>query len=597
MIVKDDSEAKEFERCLNSFTPHVDGLFVVVTGPSGKHDKIHKLVKKFGGTSISTNPKTHPDIYHKFDGKMSFADFSKARQVSFDMVTKDYEWIIWADVDDIIVSGEEIRKIAEIAYKKGLDSVLCTYWYDVMLDEDKNIVDVLISQNRERLLRNGKFKWVSRLHEVSVPKDDNYKPKNSLYLVDPKEDIGLVWVHMTTQDRRQSAYKRNLDILRLQIEETQEKDPRPMFYISRILFDFEQDEEAFLYLTKYLKLSGWPEERANAWLYIGMIHKRNGDLPKALESFMRGVNEYPMFLLNQLRLSEVNYSLNNKEAGDYWLDSVAKSGIDSMGNQTIVPLRQMKHLEAVLNIHRHKLEGNLDEVIKWSKVRNELMGGGGEELVEGALELKALNFAATAIFNLSKWLKDNGYKEKVEELLNILPDKLINLEFISAITNNLLPPKKWDKDSIVYFASFGGAHFEKWSPKSLKHGIGGSETAVIRLSEEWAKMGKDVTVYCDCGDDAGEYNGVKYVHYTRFNFKDEFDTLILWRSPHLLDKDIKAEKLYMDLHDVASPLDWDESRWKKVDKIFVKSKHHRSYLPDIPDNKFVIIGNGIDEYE
>ena len=37
MIVKDDSEAPIFRRCLESFAPVVDGLYVTVTGPSGKH--------------------------------------------------------------------------------------------------------------------------------------------------------------------------------------------------------------------------------------------------------------------------------------------------------------------------------------------------------------------------------------------------------------------------------------------------------------------------------------------------------------------------------------------------------------------------------
>jgi hypothetical protein len=47
MIVKDNSEIESLELCLESIRPHVDGLYVAVTGPSGLHDKVHELVKKF----------------------------------------------------------------------------------------------------------------------------------------------------------------------------------------------------------------------------------------------------------------------------------------------------------------------------------------------------------------------------------------------------------------------------------------------------------------------------------------------------------------------------------------------------------------------
>jgi len=76
-------------------------------------------------------------------------------------------------------------------------------------------------------------------------------------------------------------------------------------------------------------------------------------------------------------------------------------------------------------------------------------------------------------------------------------------------------------------------------------------------------------------------------------FNDQFNTLILWRSPHLLDKNIKAKRLYMDLHDVASNLDWTVERVARIDKVFFKSKYHRSMCPNIPDSKAVIISNGI----
>jgi hypothetical protein len=82
------------------------------------------------------------------------------------------------------------------------------------------------------------------------------------------------------------------------------------------------------------------------------------------------------------------------------------------------------------------------------------------------------------------------------------------------------------------------------------------------------------------------------------NWNDEFETLILWRSPHLLDIPmLKAKRLWMDLHDIVDPLGWGVERINKIDKVFFKSSWHRTNLPQLPDNKAVVISNGVVEHE
>lgn len=608
MIVKDDSEAPMLRRCLESFVPVVDGLYVTVTGPSGKHEEIHKIVKEFKGKSQSISIKTHPEVYKEVDGKVIFANFAAARNVSFDFVPNEYEWLMWADVDDVLNGGSELKKVAEDGLKQDLGAIHCTYWYANRLNEQGVIEQVLIEHHRERLVRPGKFKWVSRLHEVCVPKD-NYNPKFSKYLYNLKEGRKLVWIHLSDEERILPNIERNKQILMWEIEDTKWRDPRPMFYLAKVYFDnssalfadknpteaSKEDDKAIQLLEKYLELSGWEEERANALEYLGLIHTRNNRLFKAVDSFHRGIVEYPTLHMNYLRLSDCYYKLGHKKKGDFWLEVASKlpaPSTETMGD-TIGNSYEIKLITATLFLNKAKMENNLEETKRWAMVRASLMGY-DDGILDDIKELEALNFAVTGVFNLSKWLKDNNYIDSIEPILNALPPVLKQQQAVSAVVNNIVPPKKWDKGSIVYFASFGGPHFEEWSAKSMERGIGGSETAVIRLSDEWAKMGKDVTVYCDCGNEEGIHNGVTYKNWTLFNWNDEFDTLILWRSPHLLDKEIHANHLYMDLHDVISPVDWSEERVNKVDKIFVKSKMHREYLPKVSDDKFVVISNGID---
>ena len=70
-----------------------------------------------------------------------------------------------------------------------------------------------------------------------------------------------------------------------------------------------------------------------------------------------------------------------------------------------------------------------------------------------------------------------------------------------------------------------------------KRGLGGSESAVIRMSQELAKLGFDVTVYNDCTSDdskPGIYDGVKYTPVQAAlhnpNLDHRFDVCIVSRS-------------------------------------------------------------------
>ena len=52
----------------------------------------------------------------------------------------------------------------------------------------------------------------------------------------------------------------------------------------------------------------------------------------------------------------------------------------------------------------------------------------------------------------------------------------------------------WDNNSIVIYSNFP-FHVEDWSPLSLNKGIGGSEEAIIYLSQELVKLGYQITIF------------------------------------------------------------------------------------------------------
>jgi tetratricopeptide (TPR) repeat protein len=599
-IFKDDSEIEFAARMLKSFMPHVDGLAVAITGLSGKHQKLSKLIKKYKGHVVYTEPIKYPQIYARDkNNKWFFSNFAAARNAVFDLADslEGYDYYCWADVDDVLNSGQELKEAAKNAKRLKLDTVFFTYWYSVKQDDQGRVVDILIDHLRERLVRPHMFKWISRLHEVLVPKDDNYKPRHSAWDVNPKEDRRCVWIHLPGNERVEANLYRNIDILHLQAKEEEYKDPRTLFYLAKTHIDLldkdnnsEHLTEAEKYLNNYLELSGWEEERANAWQYLGDVQVKQGKTREAVNSLINGLKEYPGHHLIYLKLSHAYSLLEQHEKADHWLDMALAMPMPKT-RTTIGNPFDIKLLSASLKYNQAMRKQNLSEAIDWAKRRQALLGQEDDGLVKTLEEAKLMNDAAGWVFNYAKWLKHNGHADRIGHLLNAVAPDMKNEPFVQTIANEALPPKKWPEKSIVYFA---GSMFAEWSPKdALSKGLGGSETAVIELSREWVKLGYQVTVYANVSDE-GEYDGVLYKHWSGLNWNDTFDIFIGWRNPGVLDRDIKARKVLLDLHDVASNLDFPLERVAKIDKVFVKSNYHRNQLPSVPDDKVAIISNGLD---
>ncbi len=136
---------------------------------------------------------------------------------------------------------------------------------------------------------------------------------------------------------------------------------------------------------------------------------------------------------------------------------------------------------------------------------------------------------------------------------------------------------------------------EIWNPDTArKKGIGGSEEAVLWLSRLLHQRGWNVTVYASCGLQEKDYDGVSWKPYWMWNYSDKQDITVLWRHPQLAAYNIQSDVVIVDMHDVIPEEEFSRDRLHKIDRIFVKSRFHRSLYPQVPDEKFVILPNGID---
>jgi hypothetical protein len=150
-----------------------------------------------------------------------------------------------------------------------------------------------------------------------------------------------------------------------------------------------------------------------------------------------------------------------------------------------------------------------------------------------------------------------------------------------------------DEFDISYFC--GGTSVE-WDPTSLS--LGGSEQAIVNISNEWTKLGKKVAVYSMVTLE-GEFEGVTYLSWNKFPFHKRHSIVILWRMSGVncgLPFKIRTEKLWVDFHDNNFVFRHEYTPFvHKIDKLFFKSQFHLDeYQKKFGEtNKGVIVPNGI----
>lgn len=124
-----------------------------------------------------------------------------------------------------------------------------------------------------------------------------------------------------------------------------------------------------------------------------------------------------------------------------------------------------------------------------------------------------------------------------------------------------------------------------------KRGLGGSESAVILMSKELAKIGFDVTVYNNCLDSEAEpgiYNNVKFIDHKQFTNTEKYDIVISSRSvfPFFANNQYaemcsKAKHKAIWMHDTFCEGDEhieDMLNQGIIDELFTLSDFHSSYV-------------------
>jgi hypothetical protein len=144
-------------------------------------------------------------------------------------------------------------------------------------------------------------------------------------------------------------------------------------------------------------------------------------------------------------------------------------------------------------------------------------------------------------------------------------------------------------------ALFLGACWAPWSPWDAgTKGLGGSETAAVRLAEGLSQMGFVVTVFGDVPEMA--VRQVLYRHHSVFDPLETRGALICSRIPEVGDRPIAAKTKMLWLHDADAGDRLTPERVATFDYVLCLSRWHERHLRGLYpflDEKLVRTRNGI----
>lgn len=551
VIVKDEAEK------LDNLLKSVDGVF----------DEICLTMTKPDATNVRK-------VAINYDCRISHFewvnDFSKARTFNFSQCKGD--WIMWLDADDIVEGAEEIRKSVELADKNGLTALATKYHYSH--DERGNVKDM---HWKTQIVKRDHYEWKGIIHEDLLPLKDGKQAK--LHEV--------IRVHTANDVDSAKSLRRNLKILKEAVK-LEPDEPRHYFYMARCYLGTEEWQNVVDVIDTYLNLSDWPTERYDAMNMKGEALRRmemHDEAIKVHNDAILELEDCPDAYIWKAQ----NYIMKER-----WADAITCLEIaEQRDKETAILKRYALYDHDLYNMYAIAAMnlGLYDAALKAANTAvSNRPSDYAKEIQELARQMYADEQLTLEYFKKGKELLTKPVE--LHKLLTEIPDRIKDDPRILRLAFNEV--KHWPENSITYYC---GNSLEAWDGNSVNNGgIGGSETAVVELSKRWVAEGKQVTVFnkCDAPADGKMVDGVLYKNFWQFNPDDHYDTVVLWRWPQFAQHVNNAKRVLLDMHDVSNPGYFTEEVLAKVDKVMVKTEYHKSLYPTVTEDKFVVVGNGID---
>lgn len=542
------------ERLLENVSPFVDGIFITHTTENGDGN-VEDIAKKYGA-------------------ELSFfkwtKDFAAARNFNFSQVPEEYDYIMWSDTDDMWRGLENLREKLEF----GKDGY--AFWYLYEFDENKQPV---VSHKKTMIVKNdGSFTWKGQIHED----------------LDSNRDVEIVFIdgiermHFTNEDRIEEAKERNEEIA-AKAYKTNKKDPRNSFNYGNALIGTGKYTEAKKLFEKFLKESNSDDEKYLIRQRLANLYYTLGDRDGAEAQLLICIGLKPTWPDAYLLIGQFFFDVGELDKAEfYMLQGIVKT--PSYNSMIVFNPRDYDYnpMNLLAKIYFRKnrpdlalpmLEGCL-KILPEDKQTKTLVDAMRKQVGE-------MNKTLTLIKELEEIEDLDVLKKRIDDM----PTETRSHPGVCQLYNRHFFTEKSSGKDVVFYC---GYTTHEWNPELFRtKGFGGSEEAIIHLSRYFSRNGYNVSVYANVGNKRLVEDGVTWKPFWEFNARDAVDHLVLWRSPKLCDYELNAKHIYIDVHDVISAGEFTKTRLKKIDKVFVKTKFHKSLFPNIPEKKFAVIPNGI----
>jgi glycosyltransferase involved in cell wall biosynthesis len=466
-------------------------------------------------------------------------DFSAARNFVFSKAKADY--VMWLDCDDVLDSKEQF-----IEWKKAL-LITANYWmaaYHYGLD-DKG--EPTCSFARERVIKNGMgYEWNHFVHEGIPPVTKVGKAVVS---------YASSWAvkHVRTQEDINADRNRNLRIFQ---KNPQKMNDRLEYYYGKELFEAQQPLEAYTQLTKAMELPQLElHDRVLCIQYACMSAMNCNQFDKAIELAHKGLRLVPNRAEFYVIIADSYLKLNKfDDSVPYY---VAASACNNPTPKDAV-FQQPIFTDAKVYAHYP---------------RNQL---------------------ARVYFHKGEI---NKAKQYLEEALALGPDTetgTLYTEILAVEKATQIKPRGSLPQADEYVITCPQVAMYLWDENECKRrGVGGSETAAIRMARELHKLtGKKVRIFMDRPNEV-EIDGVYYIPHAKtrdYFMQYEPKAHIAWRH----NVKITNAPTFVWCHDMAFP---DFDKHQNFDAVLALSEFHKSYLIHtlkIPKEKIILTRNGID---
>lgn len=495
-------------------------------------------------------------------------DFAAARNANLETIDTDY-WF-WADSDDELVNPERIPELVKFMAARDLDFIQLKYDY-----AQNEQGDAISDHWRERLInRRYEGTWSTPVHEIIQGPPAHHEKSE--------------WVsvkHKKTSEDVAKSLQRNKKILQKHFDKT--KDPRDAYYLGMTALGEKDPELAIQWFLQHIKTSGWDEDQYRSWCRIADCEWIRRNYEQALYATDEAIKLKPEFP-DAYFIKVLIYTTTERfDKGIEWLKvGLAKPEPETL---SIVDPTLYKYRGMAMGAQCYLFSGKVKEAFKLYQV---VIEQNPEAFDDEMKELFETAYFDTKAIDYTKWLLHylKGNNGKVQKLFDALPERIFADPRLNAERVKFIPKKKWPTRSIAIYC---GPANETWGPDTLANGMGGSEEAVVYLSRELAKLGWSVTVFNDREEDYVDDSGVVYRPWTVLNPYDEFDVFCAWRAPSFT-RGIKARKKIIDLHDTPiGSQQISNADIESTDHFMFKSKFQTTYAPNVPEDKIVIIPNGL----